>query len=253
MSGPAIALDGVRFAYDGEAVLEDVTLAIAPRDFVSVVGPNGGGKTTLLRLILGLLSPSVGTVRVFGLPPAAARTRIGYLSQHASLDPKFPVTVLDVALMGRLAPGRPLGFFGRAERGKALAALDDVGLADLRARPFASLSGGQRQRVLIARALAAEPDLLLLDEPTASLDAAVEEEFHEMLARLAERRTVVLVSHDLGFVSRYVRTVVCVKRRAWVHPTSELTGDLIREVYGTDVRMVRHDRHGREGGECGSS
>jgi zinc transport system ATP-binding protein len=253
MSAPAIALDGVRFSYDGATVLEDVTLEIAPRDFVSIVGPNGGGKTTLLKLVLGLLAPAAGRVRVFGQEPAVARRRIGYLPQYASLDPRFPVSVLDVVLMGRLAPGRPLGFFRRADREIALAALADVTLADLRARPFAALSGGQRQRVLIARALASEPDLLLLDEPTASLDVAVEGEFHELLARLAERLGVVLVSHDLGFVSRYVRTVVCVKRKVWVHPTSELTGDLIREVYGTDVRMVRHDRHGCEGGECGSS
>ena len=240
---PAIELDRVSFAYDSATVLEDATFALDARDFVSIVGPNGGGKTTLLKLVLGLLHPTAGRVRVFGTTPREARPRIGYLPQHATLDPLFPVSVLDVVLMGRLTRGNPIGPFRRGDRGKALAALAEVSMADLRARPFAALSGGQRQRVLIARALASEPDLLLLDEPTASLDVAVEGEFYEMLRRLNERLGVVLVSHDLGFVSHYVRRVVCVKRKVAVHPTSEVTGEMIREVYGMDVRMVRHD-HG---------
>jgi zinc transport system ATP-binding protein len=243
---PAIELEGVSFAYDGTPVVEDATFALGARDFVSIVGPNGGGKTTLLKLVLGLLRPTAGRVRIFGTTPHKARTRIGYLPQHATLDPLFPVSVLDVVLMGRLGRAHPIGRFGRGDRGKALAALDEVSVADLRARSFAALSGGQRQRVLIARALASEPDLLLLDEPTASLDAAVEEEFYELLRRLNEHLGVVLVSHDLGFVSHYVRRVVCVKRRVAVHPTSEVTGEMIREVYGMDVRMVRHD-HGPAG------
>ena len=245
-NAPAIELDRVSFAYDGAAVLEDVTLSLDARDFASIVGPNGGGKTTLLKLFLGLLRPTAGRVRVFGTTPQDARPRIGYLPQHATLDPLFPVSVLDVVLMGRLARAWPIGPFRARDRGKALDALAEVGLAPLRARPFAALSGGQRQRVLIARALSSEPDLLLLDEPTASLDVAVESDFYELLKRLNERLGVVLVSHDLGFVSHYVRRVVCVKRTVAVHPTSEVTGELIREVYGMDVRMVRHD-HGSAG------
>ncbi len=244
---PAVALEGLSFAFpQGEPVLENVSLTVGPRDFVSVVGPNGGGKTTLLRLILGLLEPTRGTVRVFGRPPAAARRLIGYMPQHPQHDPHFPVSVRDVVLMGRLAAAHPRGPFGRADKEAAVRALGEVGLDDLRHRPFAELSGGQRQRVLIARALACEPRLLLLDEPTANLDLHVEGELYDLLKELNRRLAVVLVSHDLGFVSGYVRTVVCVKRRVMVHPTSEITGEIIREMYGADVRLVRHDRHDHE-------
>ena len=239
---PAIAVRDLAFAYPGEpAVLEDVAFTIAEGDFVSVVGPNGGGKTTLLRLLLGLLSPSRGEVRLFGRPPEQARRQIGYMPQHPQLDPHFPVSARDVVLMGRLGPGRPRGLFGRDDKEAARRALAEVGLEEMGRRPFAALSSGQKQRVLIARALACAPRLLLLDEPTANLDLHVEGELYELLRELNRRLTVVLVSHDLGFVSRYVRTVVCVKRHVAVHPTSEITGDIIRDMYGGDVRVVRHD------------
>lgn len=239
---PAIAVRDLAFAYPGEpSVLEAVAFTIVEGDFVSLVGPNGGGKTTLLRLLLGLLSPSRGEVRLFGLPPEQARRQIGYLPQHPQLDPHFPVSVRDVVLMGRLGPGRPRGLFGRDDKDAARRSLAEVGLEEMERRPFAALSSGQKQRVLIARALACSPRLLLLDEPTANLDLHVEGELYALLRELNRRLTVVLVSHDLGFVSRYVRTVVCVKRRVAVHPTSEITGDIIRDMYGGDVRVVRHD------------
>lgn len=238
----ALEARDLTFSYGGEApVLEDVTLAISEGDFVSLVGPNGGGKTTLLRLLLGLLSPTRGQVRLFGLAPERARRQVGYLPQHPQHDAHFPASVRDVVLMGRLARGHPRGLFGRADKTAAQQALNEVGLGDLGRRPFAALSSGQKQRVLLARALACAPRLLLLDEPTANLDSHVEGELYELLRELNRRLTVVLVSHDLGFVSRYVRTVVCVKRRVAVHPTSEITGDVIREMYGGEVRLVRHD------------
>jgi zinc transport system ATP-binding protein len=255
---PAIAATGIGFAYPGEPpVLEDVSFTIAEGDFVSVVGPNGGGKTTLLRLLLGLLRPTRGEVRVFGLAPAQARLQVGYMPQHPQLDPHFPVSVRDVVLMGRLGPGRPRGLFARADKDAAARALAEVELGDHLHRPFAALSSGQKQRVLIARALACSPRLLLLDEPTSNLDLHVEGELYALLRELNRRLTVVLVSHDLGFVSQYVRTVVCVKRRVAVHPTSEITGEIIRDMYGGDVRVVRHDHggpgdgHAHEGGEGG--
>ena len=245
---PAIVMENVSFSYGGPPVVEDVNLRIEPRQFVSVVGPNGGGKTTLLRLILGLLKPDSGSVRVLGTSPVEARGRVGYVPQSAELDSHFPISVRDVVLMGRLGVHRRLGPYDRADRSIADAALDEMKLADLRRRSFASLSGGQRQRALIARALACRPDILLLDEPTASLDIAVEGELYALLTALSDRLTIVLVSHDLGFVSRFVESVICVKRRVVVHPTSELTGEIIREVYGADVRMVRHDHDHHERG-----
>ncbi len=240
---PAIAIEHLSFSYDGPLVLEDVNAAVAVRDFVSVVGPNGGGKTTLLKLMLGLLRPTSGQVRIFGRPPLEVRRRIGYVPQHVQFDPQFPVSALDVVLMGRLGVGPWIGPARQADRQAALAALGEVGLGSDARRPLASLSGGMRQRALIARALAANPDLLLLDEPTANLDLAVQGDFFDLLHRLNERLTVVLVSHDVGFVSQHVRTVICVHKKVEVHATQEIDGRVINELYGGPVRFVHHS-HG---------
>lgn len=241
VSDPVLVIDRLSFAYDGTLVLDDVTLTIGQGDFVCIVGPNGGGKTTLLKLILGLLRPASGSIRVFGGTPQEARARMGYVPQHVLLDPQFPVSVQDVVLMGRLGSGSAWGRYSRTDHDAAAVALESVGLAALRRQSFFALSGGQRQRALIARALAGNPDLLLLDEPTANLDAHVEGEFYDLLRQLNQRMTILLVSHDLGFVAQMVKTVVCVSRSVAVHPTSALSGTLIREMYGGEVRMVRHD------------
>ncbi len=238
---PAIEIADLWFSYDTQPVLQDVHLEIAPGEHVCVVGPNGGGKTTLLKLMLGLLRPDRGRVSVFGQSPRQARRRIGYTPQHARFDPSFPVSVLDVVLMGRLGQARGIGPFAAEDRQIAAECLAEVGLGDLQHRGFAQLSGGQRQRVLIARALAARPSILLLDEPTANLDAGVEQEFHALLARLARRLTIVMVSHDIAFVSQTVGKVVCVQGTVAVHPTAELTGGVIRDLYGQDLRLIRHD------------
>jgi zinc transport system ATP-binding protein len=235
---PVITLRGVSFSYDGSPVLENVDLAIPQRDFVCVIGPNGGGKTTLLKLILGLIEPQKGQVRVLGVAPAQARRRIGYMPQRAQLDPQFPVSVLDVILMGRLGTGPWVGPYRRADRAVARRVLEEVGLADAANRPFAALSGGQRQRVFIARALACEPQILLLDEPTANLDPAVQDDLYALLRDLKQRLTVVLVSHDVGFVSVFFETVVCVNRTVHTHPTLELTRQRVADVYGREVRLV---------------
>jgi zinc transport system ATP-binding protein len=244
---PAIVVKDLWFAYDGHPVLEDVNLSIPQGDFVSVVGPNGGGKTTLLKLMLGLLRPSRGEVRVFGATPEEARPRIGYMPQHAQLDPQFPATVMDVALMGRLGHGRSFGPYSKKDKEIVSKALDQVGLCNVLKKPFASISGGQRQRLFVARALACEPDLLLLDEPTANLDMVMEGDLYELLQTLNQRLTVIMVSHDLGFVSEVVKSVVCVKRKVLRHPTSEITGEIINEIYGSPMRIVRHNGKGATG------
>lgn len=242
MERQQIVVRDVAFSYDGTPILEDVHFTVPERTFISMVGPNAGGKTTLLKLLLGLLKPSRGVIEIFGLPPEQARPRIGYMPQHMQFDPKFPVSVLDVVLMGRLS-GRRFGPYGRADKSIALETLRRLEMDKAAHRPFMALSGGQRQRVLIARALAANPDLLLLDEPTSNVDMAVETELFELLHTLSETITVVVVSHDLGFVSQYVQSVVCVNRRVVVHPTTAVTGEVISALYGSNVRMVRHN-HG---------
>jgi zinc transport system ATP-binding protein len=236
---PVISLRDVAFSYGGAPALENVNLSIHQRQAVCIVGPNGGGKTTLVKLILGLLTPQRGQVRVFGQPPRRARLRAGYMPQHVQHDPQFPVTVMDIVLMGRLRG--LLGWPGRADRRAALDALAQVGMEDFVPRPFAALSGGERQRVLIARALCCKPDLLLLDEPTSNVDSMVEARLLDLLRELNQRMTILMVSHDLGFVSGLVESVVCVNRRVVVHPTSEMTGQAIRDIYGGEVRVVRHN------------
>ncbi|MEN8007217.1 MAG: ABC transporter ATP-binding protein [Candidatus Krumholzibacteriota bacterium] len=244
----AITCRGLEFGYDGKPVLRNVNITIPVGDFVCVVGPNGSGKTTLLKIALGLLKPTAGSIEVLGQRPDRSRGKIGYVPQHPRLDPLFPVSAMDVVLMGRLGRTRSFGAWRSADRGQARRALDEVGLVDRAGHHFASLSGGQKQRVLIARALAGDPELLLLDEPTAGLDAHIEEGFYRLLQELNERLTIVLVSHDLGFVSGFVRSVVCVGQDVVVHPTSEITGQVIADLYGSDMRLVRHDHRCSEDG-----
>ncbi|MGE3181294.1 MAG: metal ABC transporter ATP-binding protein [Phycisphaerae bacterium] len=235
----AVSMDNVTFAYGPTPVLCDADVCIHQGEFVCIVGPNGGGKTTLVRLILGLLKPQQGSVQVFNMTPEKARHRIGYMPQYANLDPQFPISTRDVVLMGRLGNG--WGPFRRTDRAWAEKALADVDLADRADAPFSRLSGGQQRRALIARALACKPDLLLLDEPTANLDIKVQEELYELLHKLSESMTILMVSHDVGFVSERVRRVICVNRDVHTHPTSELTVDSISRLFGYNVRVIRHD------------
>lgn len=240
----AVELRGVSFSYNGSAVIEDASFVIPRGDFAGIVGPNGGGKTTLLKLMLGLLRPATGTVRVLGGPPERAARRVGYVPQGFQYDARLPVTVADVVRMGHLGHEHSwLAGLG-ASSSEVRAALEAVGLGGLELRRFADLSGGQRQRVLIARALTTEPEMLMLDEPTTSLDAGAEREVLGLLQRLNERLTIVLVTHDLGFVSAAVHSVLCVNRRVRRHPTTqvgEITGELLESMYGRDRVMVRHD------------
>lgn len=248
MEDAVIEIQDVTFAYAGGApILEDVNLNVMPRDSVCLVGPNGGGKTTLLKLILGLLKPSRGQIRVLGTEPVEARLRVGYVPQYAHYDPQFPVTALEVVLMGRLGM-RLGGPYSGTDKAIARQALEKMNLAESGDRLFAALSGGQRQRVLIARALACSAELLLLDEPTANIDPQAEASLFEIFRELNKEMTILLVTHDIGFVSKLFKRVACVNRQVAIHPTSELTGKLIAEMYGGDISMIRHDHTCSGGG-----
>ena len=247
MSDPIIEMQHVSFAYHSVPVLEDVNLIVDHGEFVSIVGPNGGGKTTLLKLLLGLLHPARGRIQVLGKKPQKARLRTGYTPQQVSLDTKFPVTVMDVVLLGRLG-NRLGGRYTKEDRAIAARALAEVRLSHLAHRLFSEISGGQRQRALIARALCVDPVLLLLDEPTANIDPEVERNLLEILQDLNQRMTILMVSHDIGFVSQVVERVVCVNRKVVIHPTSEITGALIKDIYGGDYCMIRHDHRCSEEG-----
>ncbi len=230
---------GVSFAYGPVTVLREADFVIRRGEFTSVVGPNGGGKSTLLRLALGQLAPGAGKVRVFGRPPQESGGLIGYVPQHISLDAGFPAAVMDVVLMGRLR-GRMIGPFRREDKEIARQALAKVGLEGLESRGLFQLSGGQRQRVLIARALATRAPLLFFDEPTANVDRRSETEIYDLLRDLSSERTIVLVSHDLGVVPSISDQVLCVNRTLAVHCPSNAAGDWVTGLYGENFAPVDH-------------
>jgi len=235
-----VEISDVDFAYDGELILEDISLTVGEHDFLGVVGPNGSGKTTLLRLILGLIRPLRGQVRVFGKAPERARHLVSYVPQHANLDGSFPVSVIDVVLMGRLGKAPILGGYRKSDRQAADEAMEKAEIYNLRDHRFGTLSGGQKQRVLMARALVGNPELLLLDEPTASIDGRVEQDIYEFLKKLNQNVAIVLVSHDLGFISTYVNRVACVNRRLVCNPTQQITGDVMEACYSGPIHMLKH-------------
>lgn len=235
-------MENISFSYGNTPILENASFSVPQLELMTIIGPNGGGKTTLLKLMLGLIEPSQGNIEVLGKNVHDARARIGYMPQHIDFDAKFPISTLEVVLMG-LADKRIFGWYGGSERGQARSALDEIGLSGLEKTPFSDLSGGQRQRVLMARAIVSSPDILLLDEPTSNIDAETEERFRDILLRLNRRMTILMVSHDLGFVSNFVKTVICVNKRVLIHPTHALTGEMIHGVYKDDMSAVRHDFH----------
>ena len=250
---PVIELKDVSFAYSSaQTVIENASLQIMPGDSGCIVGPNGGGKSTLLKILLGILHPDKGTVKIFGRTPAESRRRIGYMPQYHQLDAAFPVSVLEVALMGRVS-GKTFFRYKKSDRQYAMDVLAELGIADLAERSFAGLSGGQRQRVLIARALAGEPELLLLDEPTANIDPGAEEQFYGILDDLRQRMTVVTVSHDLGFVNRETDLIICVNKQVVTHKPADFTAETANEIYHHHMSLIKHDHscfcHCEQGGE----
>lgn len=227
---PVVELDDVAFAYrPGVPVLAGVSLAVSPGEFVAIAGPNGGGKTTLLRLVLGLERPSAGAVRVFGRPAGkgAPGSRIAYLPQRSRLLGEAPVTVTEIVSTGRLAPAGIWGPLRRADRDAVAAAIETVGLSARADAPLRTLSGGMQQRALIAKALASEPTLLALDEPTTGVDAASQESLGLLLEDLREKLgvTILYVSHEFGAVEHVVDRLVLVRGRiVFDGPPSELPG-----------------------------
>lgn len=242
MSDSIITLENVSFAYGKLPVLENVSLNIERGEFLGVVGPNGGGKSTLLKIILGLLKPRHGRVTVLGKSPDKGRKSIGYVPQYASLKREFPITVQETVLLGLLGTTRPWFGYTAKEISAAQTAMQEAQILDLATRQLGTLSGGQFQRVIIARSLIANPDIIILDEPTANVDVRMEENIFDLLKRLNKRATIIVVSHDVGFISEYVNRVACINKSLACHETSAITGEMIEQIYGEPVHMIQH-RH----------
>ncbi len=231
-----VHLEDVWVSLDGVTVLEGVSLTLHEREFIALIGPNGGGKTTLLRVILGLVKPYRGSVEVFGLPPKEGRRWIGYLPQYAAFDREFPITVLEVVLMGRYRG--PLKAYTEEDVDAAMKALETVGMAEYSHQRIGHLSGGELQRVLMARALVREPRLLLLDEPMSNIDPEMRESLYRLLVKLKERMSILLVSHDIAAVSTYVEKVACLNRRLSYYGSREEALRRLGDAYRYEIDLL---------------
>ena len=215
-----------------EVVLQGIDLEVDEKSILAIIGPNGGGKTTLLRAILGIVKPGRGSVLVFGEKPEKARTRTGYVPQFSLLDRRFPATVYEVIKMGT---------YGKKDTEKNVEkALDVMEIEELRNRRIGELSGGQLQRTLIARALVREPELLLLDEPTASIDYEAKTSFYELLPELKEKMAIIIVTHDVGALSEHVEKVACLNRKLYYHGAREGALESVSALYHCPVDILAH-------------
>ena len=242
MPEPVIRIEDVSFSYGDVPALEHVSLEIHEREFVALVGPNGGGKSTLLRILLGLLRPDSGRVTLLGRRPEEGRRHVGYVPQSLHFDRDFPLRVRDMVLMGRLGVSRRLIGHSPEDRRRAMDAMEQTEIAHLADRQIGTLSGGQFQRAVIARALVSDPKILILDEPTANIDQRSESDIFELFRELNEQMTILVVSHDIGFISRYVDRVACLNRTLICHETREVDQKVLEKLYGMPVREIAH-RH----------
>lgn len=245
--GHCIEVKNLNFSYQGSPVLENVSFAVHCGEYLGIVGPNGGGKTTLLKLLLGLLEPDSGSVEVFGYPPRKLRERfrIGYVPQGIShANPQFPATVDEIVRSGRTPRAGILGRFKQQDKDAVEEAFRLTGTARLRSKLIGDLSGGERQRVFIARALAGQPDILILDEPTVGVDIESKEQFYDFLTKLNKELglTVIFVTHDTDVIAKEAQTILCINRSLVCHESSKSwrDHDHVSHLYGSKVRHVHH-------------
>ncbi|MES2122326.1 MAG: ABC transporter ATP-binding protein [Chlamydiota bacterium] len=240
MENPILTIQDLFFRYETANVLEDVSLSISSQEFVAIFGPNGGGKTTLLKLIMGFLTPKKGSVQLFGAPPQQTRHQIGYVPQTLKTDRSFPISVLEVVMMGCLFKLDFWGRYPKQTREKALIALERVGLLGKANASFGTLSGGETQRVLIARAIIDTPKLLLLDEPTASVDPEAEDAILSLLLELNQDMTIMMVTHDLQTIINKAKRLLCVHRKVTSLKTQEVCEHFALGLYHTPMTPKKH-------------
>lgn len=235
--GKIFEFTSVSAGYDDEIVLKDVNFTVWDNDFVGVIGPNGGGKTTLLKLILGEIKPKRGTIEYFKREPN--EVLFGYLPQVIGIDKKFPISVMEVVLSGLLGRKGIMGRYTGHDKRLALNLLQRMEIQHLKDKAIGELSGGQMQRVFLCRALISHPRLLILDEPNTFVDNKFEKELYELLQELNKEMAIIMVSHDLGTITTHVKTIACVNRQLHYHPSNLITTDQLA-AYDCPIQIIAH-------------
>lgn len=237
---PIIQLSHVSVAYDGKPALSDVSLTVYDHDFLGIIGPNGGGKTTLVKAMLGLIRPDQGRVEYFRDGQPASELTLGYLPQYNDIDRKFPISVREVVLSG-LSHQKPLlRPFSKVQQQQVDDTLHRMELDELARRPIGTLSGGQLQRVLLARAIVSKPDAVVLDEPNTYIDQRFQEQMYRLLSQINRDCAVIIVSHDIGAVMQNVQEVACVDRTLHYHASQEVTATELERYFGCPLELVGH-------------
>jgi len=238
MTLKAVEINHLSIKFNEQLILNDINFSIEEKDFMAIIGPNGGGKTTLLKVILGILTPDEGKVKVFGKDPKKAKDLMGYLPQRLDFDHDFPINVFETVLMGRYHG--LLKKYSNQDHKAVIQALKDVEMDELKDRQISKLSGGQMQRVFIARAIVRDPKLLIMDEPMASIDPEMQHSFYELMSRLKNKMAIVLVSHDVGAVSTHVDKIACLNQKLYYHGPVEDSAEALEEVYHCPIELISH-------------
>lgn len=226
----------ISFAYDKELIIKNANFSVNTGDFITIVGPNGGGKTTLINLLMGRLKPQKGKITIKN-----NNTKIfGYVPQYTTMDASYPITLMEVVLTGKI---KPMGFYKEKDKKAALNTIKSVGLEEHTNTSFFKFSGGQKQRGLIARALVSSPEILILDEPTANIDAESEQQLNNILKTISLNKTILIITHDLAFVNELSTRVLCVNKTVKEHPLETLENGTISTYYTSKVKIVKHEKN----------
>lgn len=241
MNKNALEISHLNVSYGGVKALKDISLTVPEGDYLAIIGPNGGGKSTLLRAALGLIPVDGGDILLLGDKPSKSRPKAGYVPQYSMLDRRFPMTVFETVLTGRFLGGKRIfKRYTSLDKDVAMAKIEETGLQKLANRSIGELSGGEFQRVLIARALASDSQILFLDEPTANVDANARETIYSLIATLNRSITIVMVTHDLFALSSEVKSVACLNTELVYHGAPELRQDVLGKLYGCPVELIAH-------------